>query len=384
MNHYLEKLRWSLPWLLKYPFWRTGELARRLAAGDIEKHLIVTIANHFEPAWSEHGFLDIDNQRRRIDEWCELAITMGEKVRDCDGVPYKHTNFYPAEQYERTLLQRLAGLQALGLGEVEIHLHHGVEIPDTPTKLRRTLEHFRDTLAEEHQCLSRMDGDDSVHYAFVHGNLALANSAGGQFCGVDCEMQILADTGCYADLTLPSAPQRSQVPKINSIYECGYPLHLRVPHRSGANLRKGTRPKQPVILAGPLVFNWRRRVYGIPIPRLDDGVLARNYELNKDRLLRWANTNISVRGRPEWIFIKLYCHGFFPQDQDAVIGETARRFWQELLEYSAVTKFKIHFATAREAFNIAMAAVDGHEGEPGLYRDYLLTQIMRSQGSSSL
>ena len=38
-------------------------------------------------------------------------------------------------------------------------------------------------------------------YAFVHGNFALANSAGGRYCGVDEEMQILAETGCYADMT---------------------------------------------------------------------------------------------------------------------------------------------------------------------------------------
>ena len=32
-------------------------------------------------------------------------------------------------------------------------------------------------------------------------------------------MQILADTGCYADLTLPSAPSRAQVAKINSLVD---------------------------------------------------------------------------------------------------------------------------------------------------------------------
>ena len=58
-------------------------------------------------------------------------------------------------------------------------------------------------------------------YAFVHGNLALANSAGGKYCGVDNEMAILRDTGCYADFTLPSAPDETQVAVINQIYEYG-------------------------------------------------------------------------------------------------------------------------------------------------------------------
>ena len=46
----------------------------------------------------------------------------------------------------------------------------------------------------------------------------------------------------------------------------------------------------------------------------------------------------------------------------------------ELAEQSG--RFRIHFATAREAFNMVMAAVDGHAGDPGSYRDYHLHQIM--------
>ena len=215
-------------------------------------------------------------------------------------------------------------------------------------------------------------------YAFVHGNLALGNSAGGKYCGVDSEMQILAETGCYADFTLPSAPDRSQVPRLNAIYECGHPLSEQRPHRSGPNLRVGHKPVLPLLFTGPLVFDWRRRVHGLPVPRLDGGVLAANYPADLDRLHRWANAAISVRGRPTWIFVKLFCHGFFDADQDAVIGEMGRRFWGEAMEYAERTgEFKIHFASAREVFNIAMAAVDGLQGEPGLYRDYKLKLIMK-------
>ncbi|MEP6741365.1 MAG: hypothetical protein ABJB61_02620 [bacterium] len=56
----------------------------------------------------------------------------------------------------------------------------------------------------------------------------------------------------------------------------------------------------------------------------------------------------------------------------------------EALELGARTgDFKIHFASAREAFNMVMAALDGHGGEPGLYRDYRLRQIMK-EGSGHL
>ena len=79
-------------------------------------------------------------------------------------------------------------------------------------------------------------------YAFVHGNWALANSAQGKFCGVDDEMQILAETGCYGDFTLP-APSSAQVRKINAIYECSLPLNRRAPHRRGRDLQSGRPPK---------------------------------------------------------------------------------------------------------------------------------------------
>lgn len=373
----LAKLAWSLPWLARYPVWRAREIIRRLTDESGPQNLIFMVANHFEPSWSANGHLDWSTQLKRLDEWCELARRTGNAVRDADGTPFRHTNFYPAELYHRPLLEKMAQLQAEGYGEVEIHLHHGVEQPDNASNLRRQLEEFRDLLAEEHKCLSRKDGIATPMYAFVHGNLALANSAGGKFCGVDSEMQILAETGCYADFTLPSAPDRSQVPRLNAIYQCGRPLHERSPHRTGPNIRVGDRPTLPLIFTGPLVFNWQRRVRGLPVPRLDDGVLAANYSLDLDRLSRWAGAHIGVRGRPEWNFIKLYCHGFFTYDQDVVIGDAVRRFWDQVLGLAEQTGlFKIHFACAREAFNIAMAAVDGRRGEPGLYRDYQLRLIM--------
>jgi len=218
-------------------------------------------------------------------------------------------------------------------------------------------------------------------YAFVHGDQALANSAGDRYCGVDSEMQILTDTGCYADFTLPAAPGESQVLRINSIYHCGRAAYERIPHRSGPSLRVGLQPELPVLITGPQVFDWGRQIYGLPVPRVDDGALTGNSPLSLIRLDRWRNAHIGVLGRPEWVFIKLYCHGFFPRDQENMIGEPVQRFLEHVLEFAEKSgQFKVHFVTAREAFNIAMAAVEGHSGNPGLYRDHLMRLIMKNQG----
>src|SRR5215210_3171072 len=222
---YLTKLKWSLPWLARYPVWRARQMVRRITDEAGPQHIIMLVANHFEPSWCDNGEkAALDIQQSRLERWCALAQKIGERVRDADGKPFRHTLFYPGEEYHAPLLERMAELQRAGFGEVEIHLHHGVERPDTATNLRRALVEFRDVLAEEHGCLSRIDGRGAPMYGFVHGNLALANSAGGRCCGVDSEMQVLAETGCYADFPLPSAPDQSQVPVLNDIYQCGHPL----------------------------------------------------------------------------------------------------------------------------------------------------------------
>ena len=373
---FITKLKWNLPWLARYPFERLANRLQQNISG--KKHIVFTIADHFEPSWSANGLLDLDAQLRRLDEWHELARATGEAVRDCEGTKFRHTNFYPAEQYDKRILDKMAELQAEGLGETEIHLHHGVDAPDTAENLRKILIEFRDCLAEEHKLLSRFDGEGEPKYAFVHGNLALANSCGGRFCGVDEEMQILADTGCYADMTLASAPDQSQVAVINKIYECGFPLTEKVPHRAGKSLEAGRNHLQlPMIFTGPLVFNWTRRIKGLPVPRLEDGALVSNQPMDLARFNRWKNANITVKGRADWIFVKLYCHGFFDHDQSACIGTDAQRFFNGIIENGEKTgDYKVYFASAREAANMVFAAIDGQNGTPGEFRDYRLKAIM--------
>src|SRR5688500_4855410 len=120
---WVDKVKWSLPWLLRYPAWRAGELVSRARDSSGPTHLIFVVANHFEPRLGHTAL-------RRVEKWCDLARATGDSIRDHDGTPFRHTNFFPAEQYERPLLEMLSNLQADGYGEVEIHLHHGVDQPD--------------------------------------------------------------------------------------------------------------------------------------------------------------------------------------------------------------------------------------------------------------
>ena len=93
-----EKLKWSLPWLIRYPFWRLEERISRGSNGDGSRHLIFLVANHFEPVEGPEGIT-------QLEAWYKLATTTGDAIRDHDGTPFRHTNFFPAEQYERRRLE---------------------------------------------------------------------------------------------------------------------------------------------------------------------------------------------------------------------------------------------------------------------------------------
>jgi hypothetical protein len=67
-----------------------------------------------------------------------------------------------------------------------------------------------------------------------------------------------------------------------------------------------------------------------------------------------------------------------------MIGEQMKRFMGDLMDLAERTgEFKIHFASARESFNMVMAAVDGKSGNPNNYRDYRLRLIMDESQSAA-
>ena len=341
-------------------------------------HLMIAMADHFEPAIDPRGGqlrVPRSEQERRLAWWSREYPRAVEEHRDSDGRPFVHTYFYPAEQYDEGLLQMVADHCHAGWGEVEIHLHHGVSQPDTADNTRRVLSEFRDRLAWRHRCLAFEEGSDQPRYAFVHGDFALANSAGGRFCGVDSEMKVLAETGCFADFTLPAGVHHTaQTRKINSLYECGLPLDQQAPHRTGTDLASGRVPRVfPLMVQGPLVADWKS---GLRSPRLlyETAAVTRHSSMTLKRLALWKRARITVQGRPDWLFIKLHCHSMDPSQEGAVIGDPFRRFLGELVSGAHNRKETLHFVTAREMTNIILAACDGKDGNPGDYRDYRFKQ----------
>jgi hypothetical protein len=329
--------------------------------------LMVAVCDHFEPfhATDKAGAI------ARMNLWNDAYPKLISKFRDADGCHPRHTFFYPIEQYDEDILNSLAELVKKSGGEAELHLHHK---DDTPEGLRSALEQGKADFLK-HGLLSR-DAQGRVVYGFVHGNWALDNShPEGKNCGVNEELSTLKASGCFADFTMPSAPDPTQTRIINQLY---YAADTPRPksHDQGvrahvhANGGQAVRDDSLLLIQGPLGLNWEKRKFGF-LPRLENADLTGANPPRLDRLRVWLKQGIHVAGRPEWLFIKLHSHGAVPRNSSMLLGDPMARFHQALLaSHNDGAHYRVHYVTAREMVNILHAAEDGMTGNPGQYRDY--------------
>jgi hypothetical protein len=351
----LDSLRGMSRWLLSY----LNEIPKRRAPGiGDEIHLLLCVADHYEP---KAGRPAVEVSQSRVRRWVRDYSRQFARFRDADGRPPRHSFFYPVEEYEPEYLDALTELCAAGFGEVEVHLHHD---GDTADNLRATLLAFKELLASRHGLLARRRDTGELAYGFVHGNWALCNSLpDGRLCGVNGELDILRETGCYADFTLPSAPSLTQTRKINSIYyACDRPGRPRS-HDSGVDVGVGPRPERSLMLIqGPLVLNWRRRKYGL-LPRLENACLQCSQPATEARIGLWLRARVQVPTRPDWYFVKLHTHGAAEENHEALLGDPMVRFHEALARRSRDNpRFHFHYVTAREMYNLVRAAEAGWQG----------------------
>ena len=172
-------------------------------------HLILALADHFEPSIvPEDGQKRAprSEQERRLGWWTREYPKVVDGWRDHDGRPLVHTYFYPAEQYDEGLIDMLAESLPCRVGRSrDPSAPRNSSIPTPPKILANCWWNSATNWPSAIAVSPSRRAPRLPRYAFVHGNFALANSAGGLQCGVDSEMQILAETGCYADMTLPTA-----------------------------------------------------------------------------------------------------------------------------------------------------------------------------------
>lgn len=348
-------------WMPAYLAGAARRAAARRTRRDRLTHILFYVCDHFEP---RHGAKEAEQPQRRVATWHAEYARMQREVHAAYGKTPLHTFFYPPHHGVEHL-PRLAEMAHDGLGEIELHYHHHGDSPDTLRQaLRSTLDSYH-----EHGLLLAEGSPPKAGFGFVHGDWALNNSCGGRYCGVNDEVTILQDLGCWADFTMPSGNQ-CQTRKINSIYYgVGDPDRPKA-HDDGPDARVGAAvPRGLLMMQGPLAINWSAPGH----PRPENASLTTNNWGRPDRVPVWLDANIHVRGRPEWLFVKLHTHGAIEQDFDGLFGERARALHRLLNEqYNDGTKYRLHYVTARQAYNIAKAAEAGLNGDPSAYFDYVV------------
>lgn len=349
--------RWLLPYLLR-------DRRRPTPSHNQPVHVFVAVCDHFEP----FHHTDKTGAMKALSDWHEAWPPLVEKFHDSSGRGPRHTFFYPIEQYDEDVIESLAALCEKTGSEVEVHLHHEDDTEETLTAQLRTGL----TNLARHGLLSRQ-ADGSPLYGFIHGNWALDHShPEGKHCGVVNELDVLRKTGCYADFTLPSAPDPAQTRIINSIYyakEDGRPASHNQGTRARASNRGDAHAKDEALLLiqGPLGFNWRWRKWGL-LPRLENGDVTGGNPPTLLRFQLWMKLCPVVLGGPPWIFVKLHTHSGIPKNYRHLLGAAGEKFHSNLAQHAQQTPgLRYHYVTAREMVNLVHAAESGAVGEPAQY-----------------
>jgi hypothetical protein len=326
------------------------------------------VADHFEPFVGKVSF---NTALERVSKWRDKLPRIADKHIDSDAENYRHTFFYPIEQYEARLMELISVLCHACHGEIEVHLHHD---NDNSENLRKTLIDFKELLVNKHNLLSRERKTGEIKYGFIHGNWALDNSRpDGRWCGVNDELNILRETGCFADFTMPSAPDATQTAKINSIYYAVDDPTSPKSHNTGMDAEVGEKSRKGLLLVqGPLALDWKSRKMGF-LPGIENGELGAERPPNMKRFKIWLNQNIHVRLQENWIFLKVHTHGALEKNADMLLDGEMDSFLCELESFFSEREgYELHYVTAREMYNIIKAAECGMLDPPGEYRDFEL------------
>lgn len=321
--------------------------ARRVPQSGRITHVHFAFCDHYEPYWRK---ADTATARQRVQRWLDRYPVIAGAHKDSDGRSPRHSFFYPEEEYDEQILDGLAAMCRQGYGDIEVHLHHD---NDTAENLAATLGRFTRTLHERHGMLRRDPKTGQLLYAFIHGNWALDNSRpDGRWCGVDNELQVLVNTGCRVDMTMPSAPSDTQTAKINAIYFAkGCPGH-RKSHDQGRDAAVGdwAREGELLLVQGPLMLNWRDRKLGL-MPRIESSEISADCPPTADRVALWEEAGITVRGAEDHLFIKVHTHGAEERTAQALLEGGFEHLWSELeRRFRDRPGYALHYVSAWEMY----------------------------------
>ncbi len=319
---------------------------RRSRRREPARRVWLVFADHFEPLWN--GASE-DTAVERVAQWSRGWPRIASQFRDSAGRPARYTFFYPEEEYRPHLLDPLQRLVEDGIADVEVHLHHDGEGEQNFVDRIST---FTETLISRHGLLRKQNGRPA--FAFIHGNWALDNSRpDGRRCGLNNEITLLRDLGCYADFTMPSGASPTQASTVNTIYwAIDNPLRPKS-YDSGPPLTPGIiETGDLLMIPGPFGLRWAERM----IPRMECGELACYDMPTRYRVQRWLDLAPRIGSD---IFLKLYAHGAQERHSEPLLQGGLALALDLITKECGRTGCQLHFVSPWEMFQTIEALRKG-------------------------
>jgi hypothetical protein len=333
-------------WFLPY----VKERIRRRSRKPNPKRVWVAITDHYEPlGMGASAETALGRVARWRDCWPRIAT---EAPRDAHGQPPQYSFFYPQEEYRRDLLDGIAEMVRLGVGDVEVHLHHEHENREAFTE---KIREYCKRLTEDHGLLRQQDG--RTVFGFIHGNWALDNSRpDGKWCGLKGEIALLRELGCYADFTMPSIPSPTQGRVVNQIYWCtNNPDNRPRSFDHGLEATPGGGHQGDLLMVtGPVAM----RLGGRLVPRVEAGEIA-GYDMpTPGRVRQWFDVAPIVG---DDLFIKLYTHGAIERNLDPLLNHGLASLYRWIAEEAQRRGIQCYWSTAWQMYSAVEAIVSGRE-----------------------
>lgn len=329
------------------PYYLLNKIRRRERTNSSEPvHLFICIVDHFEPFTDG---ADFKTALSRVQAWCSEYPAFANRHRDAEGRPLQHTWFYPPH-HDQQMLPYLVELCQQGYGEIEMHLHHNrmEPFPDTSESLREKILQCIEDYGK-YGIFRQPEG--KPRFAFIHGDWSLDNSGGDHLCGVNDELTILRECGCYADFTFPTL-NKSQPAMANALYYAVDDQTRPKSYNHGIPVVQGKKAPDTglMIVQGILGIRYdvqKRLKFAIEYSDLD-----LNDPPSPNRVDYWVKNALTVRGKPNWKFIKLHTHGAPEFRWGCNFGKSADSAFSYLEKaYNDNKRYVLHYVTAREVYN---------------------------------
>ena len=327
--------------------WLPGYLKARWRDGwrrNKPSRVWVMIADHYEPYW-HHPTDAVATDR--VQHWATKWPVIASRNLDSAGKPAQYSFFYPQEEYRPHLLESIAEMCRSGFGDVEIHIHHDGE---GRQNFIDRMTGFMETLHSRHGLLRRSEG--RLVFGFIHGNWALDNSRpDGRWCGLNDEITIQRDIGCYADFTMPSGAGPTQSRMVNTIYwTTDDPARPKSYDTGVPATRNGNHHGDLLMIPGPLGIRWGERL----APRLEIAEFAHNDLATPYRVRRCIELAPRIG---DDVFLKLHTHGAQEKNATALLDGGLDRLFQLLRLECERSGHTLHYATAWQLYQAVLKSL---------------------------